>query len=59
MFRVSKVENVKVADTVGETEIELDTDNKSDGTETSWTLTCSVHVCIVKKTNGENFGLVN
>ncbi|KAK6646250.1 hypothetical protein PHAVU_L004437 [Phaseolus vulgaris] len=35
MFRVSKVENVKVADTVGETEIELDTDNKSDGTETS------------------------
>ena len=35
MFRVSKVEDVKPADTVGETEIELDTDNKSDDTETS------------------------
>jgi len=50
MFRVSKVEDVKPADTVGETEIELDTDNKSDDTETSWTSSCSVHVmlCIVK-----------
>ncbi|TKY50017.1 Zeaxanthin epoxidase [Spatholobus suberectus] len=35
MFRVSKVEDVTTADTVGETEIELDTDNKRDNTETS------------------------
>jgi len=35
MFRVSKVKNAKVADTVEETETELDTDKKSDNTETS------------------------
>lgn len=35
MFRVSKVKNVKVADTNGQTETELDTNKKSDDTETS------------------------
>lgn len=41
MFRVSKVEDVKAADTAEETEGELDTDNKPENTETSWTSSCS------------------
>ncbi|GAU42272.1 hypothetical protein TSUD_81810 [Trifolium subterraneum] len=35
MFRVSKIQDEKVADTVGETEGELDNGGKSDSTETS------------------------
>lgn len=35
MFRVSKVEDVKAADTAQETEGGLDTDNEPDNTETN------------------------
>jgi len=37
MFRVSKIEDEKAADTVGETEGEIENDDKSDSTETSST----------------------
>lgn len=46
MFRVLKVEDEKDADTAEETEGELDNDDKSDTTETSWTSTDLF--CVVK-----------